>query len=197
MNPKSSLYVSLDIEADGPIPGQNSMLSIGAAAFTLDSREPIDTFEANLRRLPEAVQDPDTMKWWATQKEAWEYVQRYLMDPQDAMMAFREWLKNLPGKPTFVGYPATYDFMWSHWYLIKFTGEDPMGFSGMDLKTLASTLMGVPYHRAVKRNMPKKWFQGCPKHNHTALQDAIGQGIMFVNMMNDQAIKGSASRTHP
>jgi len=29
-------YVSTDIEADGPIPGPNSMLSFGSAAFLAD-----------------------------------------------------------------------------------------------------------------------------------------------------------------
>jgi hypothetical protein len=28
------IYVSTDVEADGPIPGPNSMLSFGSAAYT-------------------------------------------------------------------------------------------------------------------------------------------------------------------
>ena len=39
-------YVSIDIEADGPAPGLNSMLSLGAAAFTADGAL-VDTFSAN------------------------------------------------------------------------------------------------------------------------------------------------------
>ena len=30
------IYVSTDVEADGPIPGPNSMLSFGSAAYTVD-----------------------------------------------------------------------------------------------------------------------------------------------------------------
>ena len=30
------IYVSTDVEADGPIPGQNSMLSFGSAAYLAD-----------------------------------------------------------------------------------------------------------------------------------------------------------------
>ena len=30
------IYVSIDVEADGPIPGDHSMLSLGAAAFSAD-----------------------------------------------------------------------------------------------------------------------------------------------------------------
>ena len=32
----AEIYVSTDIEADGPIPGQNSMLSFGSAAYKAD-----------------------------------------------------------------------------------------------------------------------------------------------------------------
>lgn len=34
--PQTELYVSVDVEADGRIPGRSSMLSFGAAAFTLE-----------------------------------------------------------------------------------------------------------------------------------------------------------------
>jgi hypothetical protein len=45
------VYVSTDIEADGPIPGGNSMLSFASAAFTADGTM-LGTFTANLETLP-------------------------------------------------------------------------------------------------------------------------------------------------
>jgi hypothetical protein len=30
--------------------------------------------------------------------------------------------------------------------------------------------------------MPKEWFLGAPEHNHNALVEAIGQGLMFMLM---------------
>ncbi len=38
------IYISTDVKADGPIPGQNSMLSFGCAAY-LKNKELISTFE--------------------------------------------------------------------------------------------------------------------------------------------------------
>lgn len=178
-------YVSIDIEADGPIPGPFSMLSLGAAAFHLTSRTPLATFECNLFPLPGAKQDPDTMAWWATQPEAHAYVQTNQQDPATAMQAFKDWLLAL-GKTTFVGYPASYDFMWTYFYLRYFTqGPAPFGFQGLDLKTLAAEKLHIPFHQVSKRRMPFTWFEGCPKHTHKALEDAIGQGILFVNMMRE------------
>jgi len=64
------IYVSTDVEADGPIPGPNSMLSFGSAAYT-GGKELIGTFSANLETLPGATADPKTAEWWAQQPEAW------------------------------------------------------------------------------------------------------------------------------
>lgn len=57
------IYVSTDIEADGPIPGPNSMLSFASAAYLAD-KTLVATFEANLTLLPGAAGDPKTMAWW-------------------------------------------------------------------------------------------------------------------------------------
>ena len=59
----NELYVSTDVEADGPIPGPNSMLSFGSAAYT-GGKELIGTFSANLETLPGATADPNTAEWW-------------------------------------------------------------------------------------------------------------------------------------
>lgn len=64
------IYVSTDIETDGPIPGRHSILSLGSAAYTAD-KQLVGTFSANLNTLPGATPDPITTAWWATQPEAW------------------------------------------------------------------------------------------------------------------------------
>lgn len=183
MKNKPEIYVSTDIEADGPIPGQNSMLSFGSAAYTAD-KELISTFEANLELLPEAQPDPKTMEWWQGQPEAWATSRANLQGPKKAMQDYLGWLKALPGIPVFVGYPAAYDFMFVYWYLIRFTGESPFSHSALDIKTLAMALLGKGYRRATKKNMPKRWFDNLP-HTHRALDDAIGQGALFCNILKE------------
>ncbi len=175
------IYISTDIEADGPIPGPNSMLSFGSAAF-LEDKTLVSTFTANLDLLPDAKGDPKTMAWWETQPEAWAACRLDCRDPAVAMAEYVTWIKSLPGKPVFVGYPASYDFMFVYWYLIRFTGESPFSHSALDIKTLAMAALGTEYRASVKRNMPKSWFESQP-HNHQALTDAIGQGILFCNVL--------------
>jgi hypothetical protein len=58
----NEIYISTDVEADGPIPGPNSMLSFASAAY-LPDKTLVSTFAANLELLPGAAGDPRTMKW--------------------------------------------------------------------------------------------------------------------------------------
>ena len=175
------IYVSTDVETDGPIPGPHSMLSFGSAAFRED-KTLVSTFSANLEPLAGAAGDPRTMAWWATQPDAWAATRRDCRDPAAVMAEYVRWLDALPGKPVFVGFPASYVFMFVYWYLIRFTGASPFSHSALDIKTLVMAALGTEYRESVKRNMPREWFEKRP-HNHVALDDAIGQGILFCNAL--------------
>src|SRR4051794_27170347 len=104
----SEIYVSTDVETDGPIPGPHSMLSFASAAYRPD-KTLVSTFSANLHTLPEAQGHPDTMAWWKTQPEAGAEHRRDLQRPETAMKTYVAWVKSLPARPVFVGYPAGFD----------------------------------------------------------------------------------------
>lgn len=175
------IYVSTDVEADGPIPGPHSMLSFGSAAYKAD-KTLVSTFEANLELLDGAEGDPSTMKWWTSQPEAWDACRKNPQDPAQAMPEYCQWLEGLPGRPVFVAYPAGFDFTFIYWYLIRFAGRSPFSHSALDMKTFAMVLLGKEYRKSVKRNMPRHWFDDLP-HTHVALDDAIEQGALFCNML--------------
>lgn len=177
------LYISTDIEADGPIPGPHSMLSIGSAAYTAD-KVLISTFSANLETLPGAQPHPKTAAWWATQPEAWAACRKDTEPPERAMARFVTWIRMLEGKPVFVAYPAGFDFLFVYWYLMRFVGESPFSHSALDIKSFAMALLKSGYRDSTKRNMPKRWFDDLP-HTHIALDDAIEQGALFCNMLKE------------
>src|ERR1700686_3937268 len=110
----AEIYVSTDVETDGPIPGPHSMLSFASAAYRAD-KTLLDTFAANLETLPGASGHPETMAWWQTQPDAWAAARRDLQEPTKAMRAYVPWLKQLPGPPVFVAYPAGFDFLFVYW----------------------------------------------------------------------------------
>ena len=182
------IYVSTDIEADGPIPGPHSMLSFGSAAYKKD-KQLVDTFTANLETLTGATGHPDTMSWWQTQPKAWQACRENTRPPEKVMPEYVAWLQGLPGKPVFVAYPAAFDFLFVQWYLFRFAGESPFSYSALDIKTFAMAMLRRDYRASTKRNMPRRWFDDLP-HSHVALDDAIEQGALFCNMLREHLEEG-------
>lgn len=180
------IYVSTDVETDGPVPGAHSMLSLGSAAYFAD-KTLVGTFTANLDTLPGAQGHPETMRWWETQPEAWAASRERTQTPERAMKDYAAWLKSLPGRLVFVGYPAAFDFMYVCWYLNRFAGENPFGWSALDIKTYAMAMLGLEYSDVYKSVMPRRWFDDLP-YTHKALDDALSQGALFCNMLMEHAV---------
>jgi hypothetical protein len=181
---KGEIYVSTDVETDGPCPGINSLLSFSSVALFPDGRIH-GHYVVNLRELPEGKQDPDTMVFWAQHPEAWQACRTNQREPSYAMPDYAQWVEGLPGKPVFVAFPAGFDFTWIYWYLYRFAGRNPFGWSAIDMKTLAMCALKKRqgYRKATKKSWPKLWFPANMPHTHVAHDDAMEQGYSFIRMM--------------
>jgi DNA polymerase III alpha subunit (gram-positive type) len=175
------IYVSTDVETNGPIAGKHSMLSIGSAAYLAD-KTLLSTFSANLETVPEFSADDSTTAWWATQPEAWAACRSNLEPPREAMTRYLAWLQALPGRLVLVAYPAAFDFPFVYWYLTQYAGANPFGFAVIDVKTFAMAMLRKPYRACGKQSMPADWFDPV-RHTHVALDDALEQGSLFCNML--------------
>ena len=183
---KPEIYLVTDIETDGPIPGPHSMLSFASAAYTAEGNL-LDTFSVNLDTLEGASGHPFTMKFWASEPEAWAACRSDLTPPEQAIKNYSKWIKTLcknTSSPVFVGYPAGFDFTFIFWYLIKFTGESPFSWSALDMKTFAMAITGLDYKQSIKPRLPKEWLPEELPHTHIALDDALEQGHIFCQMLN-------------
>jgi hypothetical protein len=177
----AEIYVSTDIEADGPIPGPHSMLSIASGVYLAD-KTLLATFWANLELLPGATGHPATMEWWKHHRDAWEFCRKDPRPPEVVMPEYVEWLKGLPGTPVFVAYPLGYDFTFVYWYLMRFAGETPFQQHGIDIRSYAMAILKRDYKQCGKDKMPRRWFDDLP-HTHNPLHDAMEQGALFCNML--------------
>lgn len=179
---QTEIYVSTDIEADGPIPGPHSMLSLASAAYRAD-KTLVSTFTINLETLPEALPDARTMAWWQDFPEAWENCRRETRPPEVAMREYVAWLNTLSGRLVFLGFPASWDFMWVYWYLVRFTGERPFREHAIDVRSYAMGMRKSSFQETTRTYLPKRWFDADLPHTHVALDDALEQGAMFCNML--------------
>ena len=183
------IYVSTDVEADGPIPGPHSMLSLASVALRAD-KTIVGEFAVNLAPLPGASPHPRTMTWWGGFPEALAKARENPEAPETAMPRYAKWLQKLPGRLVFAGQPAGFDFMWVYWYLMRYCGDSPFGHSALDVKTYAMALLKRDYRDCVKGALPAGWDDGLP-HTHIALDDARQQGAILCNMLRANGATGA------
>jgi hypothetical protein len=188
--PAADLYVSVDVEADGPIPGPYSMLSFGmAVAGRYDGErflaaDPAErTFYAELAPISEDWV-PDALAVSGLDRDA---LVRAGRRPADAMDAAGAWVREQSGRdrPVFVAYPLVFDWMFVYWYFMRFAAAgSPFGFSSaLDMKTMFQQKAGVTLSQAVKRQMPAS-IRGTARHTHHALDDAIEQAGIFARLFD-------------
>lgn len=175
---RPEIYVSVDCEADGPIIRINSLRSIGAAAYDEDGIL-IDTFSENLFPLPHACENETTMDFFRKNPAAWQALLVSPDYPERVMERFYWWLKDLPGKVVFCGYPVVYDHPWIHQYFLLYGFDNPFSHSGIDIKTTVFDLLDCKYRDIGKSDFPEEWFDPELVHTHIALDDALEQGHIF------------------
>ncbi|WP_228973552.1 exonuclease [Streptomyces sp. DH12] len=186
--PRPSLYISVDIEADGPIPGPYSMLSVGAAVAgrqDADDYTPADPEAATFYRELRPVANDFVPEALAVSGLDRDRLRIEGADPRSAMREFTAWVRQVSddAQPVMCGYPASYDWTFLYWYLIRFTGGSPFGHSGcLDMKTLYATKARVPLRAVAKRRMPRELLSS-RRHTHHARDDAIEQAELFSNLM--------------
>lgn len=186
---RNEVYLSADVEADGPIPGPYSMLSFGFAVAgrrtgdgPVDAADPqAETFYRELKPISTefvpAALDVSGLDRAALERDG--------ADPADAMADLTAWIRRIcgnEGRPVLVAYPLGFDWMFLYWYLIRFTGASPFGHSGcLDMKTMYAVKADALVGRSVKRLMPKHLLS-TRRHTHHALDDAIEQAELFLNL---------------
>jgi len=178
----------LDIEADGPIPGPYSMLSLGmsvAARFDgthFTSRNPEEnTFYSELKPISTKF-DPNALKVSGLDRERLIGEGRA---PTEAMTAAADWVRHTTGydRPVIVGFPVVFDWLFAYWYFVQFAdGGSPFEFSSaLDMKTMFQQKAHVVMAAAGKSGLPPYLVPSRP-HTHNALADAIEQAELFVRL---------------
>lgn len=188
----TDIYISADIEADGPIPGQFSMLAFGlAVAATFDGeafapRNPSEqTFYRELKPIADEY-EPTALRAACLDRDA---LVRDGVEPEAAMRDAADWVAAQAdeaggARPVLVGYPVVFDWMFLHWYFVRYAGESPFGFSGaLDIKTIYQQKAQVTLDHAGRNDLPPE-LRGSHPHTHNALDDAIEQAEIFVRLFS-------------
>lgn len=154
-------YVIVDVESDGPIPAEFSMVCFGAVVFDdqLDKTFYGQTRPISDRFVPEALA---VSGFTRDQHMAFD-------DPKAVMGKFGNWLaEHAKGRPVFVSDNVAFDWQFINYYFHRFLGRNPFGFSGRRIGDLYAGMV----KDASKATEWKKY--RITAHTHNPVDDAKG-----------------------
>lgn len=122
-------YVMVDVEADGPIPGDYSMVSFGAVIVEPGLER---TFYGQLKPISDAFIPQALAVSGFSRDECLAFD-----EPATVIQEFRDWLaRNCKGRMLFVSDNNGFDWQFINWYFHHFLGGNPFGFSSTNLGSL-------------------------------------------------------------
>ena len=174
-------WIFLDIESDGPRPGDHSMLSCALVEMRIypDGVEEIANYYARIQPLSGAKQDKATMTWWKTQPDAWAEARRGPFEtPEGWAQRAHHFVSTGETAPTIVSDLAAFDGAWLNYYFSRARViSSPINV--IDTRSFMMGSWGLPKHKCGKNRWPKSWFPGDVVHDHNALNDARTLGRTF------------------
>lgn len=170
------IYVSVDIETSGPIPGEFSMLSLGACL--------VKNVELSYYVELKPINDNSTSDALKACRFDMETLRLTGQEPAIAMKEFRLWLKEAchRARPVFVGFNAAFDWSFVNYYFHKYLGDNPFGISALDIKAYYMGQFASLWSDTSGKCMLGKFGMSHP-NMHNALDDAIVQARLFNRML--------------
>ena len=162
-------YIMVDVEADGPIPGDYSMVSFGAVIVETGLEQ---SFYGQLKPvsaqwIPEALAVSGHSRDKTLQFD----------DPTEVMQRFAGWLQaEVKGRPMFVSDNNGFDWQFINWYFHHFLGRNPFGHSSTNLGSL---------YKGVVKDMRKNFKHLRKiKHTHHPVDDARGNAEAMLKILD-------------
>lgn len=151
----------VDVEEDGPIPSDYSMVSFGAVRLdtALDTTFYGRTCPVSETFVPEALAVSGISRTEHLSYEA----------PRQVMLQFEQWvLKHSQGRPVFVSDNPAFDWQWINYYMHHFLGRNCFGFSARRIGDLYAGFKGRASAATEWKRLRKT------KHTHNPVDDAKG-----------------------
>ncbi|WP_276484615.1 exonuclease [Paraflavitalea pollutisoli] len=167
-------YIMVDIESDGPIPGDYSMICFGAVIV----QEGLDkTFYGQLKPIADKFIPEALAVSGFTREETMAFD-----DPKTVMENFATWLKaHVKDRSVFISDNNGFDWMFICWYFHHFTGSNPFGFSSYNLGSL--------YKGLVKDTFQNFKHLRKTRHTHHPVDDARGNGEALLHLKKELGLK--------
>ena len=167
-------YIMVDIEADGPIPGDYSMIALGAVLVE-------DGLQQQFYGLLKPISDQYIPQALAVSGFSREETLSF-NNPEHVMKDFAKWIAKVSkDRPIFISDNNGFDWMFVCWYFHHFTGSNPFGFSSQNLGSL--------YKGVVKDTFQSFKHLRKTAHTHNPVDDAKGNAEALLTLKKEYALK--------
>jgi hypothetical protein len=160
-------YIMVDVESDGPIPGDYSMICFGAVIV---EEPPTRSFYGRLKPIsdkwmPEAL----TVSGFSREETL------AFSEPASVMADFEQWIAQHAGRRAFfISDNNGFDWQFINWYFWHYLGRNPFGHSSMNLGSLYKGLVKDTFQNF-------KHLRRTP-HTHNPVDDATGNAEALIEM---------------
>ena len=163
-------FYMVDVETDGPIPGDFSMVSFGAVLV-----------EPSLERTFYGQLSPVSEQWVPEALAVSGHTRQETLafdDPAVVMNRFAQWIESTTtGRAMFISDNNGFDWQFINWYFHHFLSDNPFGHS--------STNLGSLYKGMVKDVYQNFKHLRLTKHTHHPVDDAKGNAEALLRMKSD------------
>lgn len=183
------IYFVTDVESDGPIPGDYSIVSIGTVVVDLETLPQVlpqnlssilPTFYCEMAPISET---------WVSEALAISGVtreQHKAMEPagvaiQRYLSFVNSFTRDGEHRPIFISDNNGYDWMFVCWYLWKFGKCNPFGYSSGNLNWLYKGIT-KNFYKSIKHLRRTK-------HTHNPVDDAMGNAEAFIEIVRENNIR--------
>ena len=167
-------HIMVDVETDGPIPGDYSMICFGAIIVEPSLSK---TFYGRLKPISENW-IPDALAVSGFSREETEAFGQ----PAEVMQAFVDWIAaESHGRPFFISDNNGFDWQFINWYLHHFLKANPFGHSSTNLGSLYKGLVSDTFKNF--KHLRKT------EHTHHPVDDARGNAEALLQMKNELGLK--------
>ena len=168
-----SIWVVVDVEADGPCPGLFSMVSFGAVALTEGLKDTFygETAPITNNYIPEALKISGHTRIAHCSFEK----------PSIVMEKFSNWCEELKGKYgdrrlTFISDNPAFDFQFINYYFHLANLNNPFGYSARRIGDLYAGLQRDVFQASSWKRLRTT------QHSHNPVDDAMGNAEALLKM---------------
>lgn len=179
------IFISFDVEADGPSPAINNCLQIGLVACKYETCECVSQLDLCFTEQEGMLPNSLTMsEFWANNIEIYDKIKSNSKAPDIQMRRLSDWLHELSTTykiKEWVAAPSAYDWQWLNCMYYRYLPQNPHKLP-FKATCISSLMKGLSYisnddnlSDEVRMRASKK-----VEHTHYAVEDALEQAYRYV-----------------